>query len=103
MLCGNLFPFVDSLFGPYKANKFPTRFWPAIYLGIINSIKVVAAAAIIKCIKYWWMKEKERQKLQQEKIDTELQLLKAQVHPDFLFKTLNNIYTHSLAASPRAS
>jgi len=74
-----------------------------MYLGIINSVKVVAAAAIIKCVKYWWMKEKEREKMQQEKIDTELQLLKAQVHPDFLFKTLNNIYTHSLAASPRAS
>ncbi len=41
--------------------------------------------------------------MDREKINAELQLLKAQVHPDFLFKTLNNIYTHALAGSPRAS
>jgi hypothetical protein len=98
-----LFPFVDSLFGPYNANNYFTRFWPAIYLGIINSIKVVAAAGIIKYVKYWWLKQKESEKLEREKINAELQLLKAQIHPELLFNALNNLYVYSLAASPRAS
>ena len=99
----NVFPFVDSLFGPYKANSFVTWFWPAVYLGLINPTKVVAAAGIIKYVKNWWLKQKESEKLEQEKITTELQLLKAQIHPGFLFTALNNIYAYSLAASPRAS
>lgn len=38
---------------------------------------------------------------QQERITTQLQLLKAQVHPHFLFNTLNNIYSFSLEKSPK--
>jgi LytS/YehU family sensor histidine kinase len=41
--------------------------------------------------------------LKQEKIKAELQLLRAQVHPHFLFNTLNNIYSFSLDGSPIAS
>jgi len=99
----NVFPFVDSLLGKYKANSFVTWFWPAVNLGLINPTKVVAAAAIIKYVKYWWLKQKESEKLEREKIAAELQLLKAQIHPGFLFTALNNIYVYSLAASPRAS
>jgi LytS/YehU family sensor histidine kinase len=38
---------------------------------------------------------------QQEKITTELQLLKAQVHPYFLFNTLNSIHSFSMDNSPK--
>jgi LytS/YehU family sensor histidine kinase len=40
--------------------------------------------------------------LEREKINAELQLLKAQIHPAFLFNTLNNIITHAQVASPVA-
>jgi LytS/YehU family sensor histidine kinase len=48
------------------------------------------------------MKQKESEKLESEKITAELQLLKAQIQPAFLFTALKNIYEFSLAASPRA-
>jgi hypothetical protein len=98
----SVFPFVDSLFGLYKANFYSTKFWPAVYLGLIDPLKVVAAAAIITYVKYWWMKQKESERLEREKITAELQLLKAQIQPAFLFTALKNIYEFSLAASPRA-
>jgi sensor histidine kinase YesM len=44
----------------------------------------------------------DREKLLREKADAEFQLLKAQVHPHFLFNTLNNIYSFALNKSPRA-
>ena len=98
----NVFPFIDSLFGPYKANRFATRFWPAVSLGLIEPLKVVAVAGIVKYVKYWWLKQKESEKLEREKVNAELQLLKAQIHPGLLFTALNNIYAYSLAGSPRA-
>jgi hypothetical protein len=97
-----VFPFVDSLFGNHKANHYFTRFWPAVGLGLIYPLKVVAAAAIITYVKYWWVKQQESERLEREKITAELQLLKAQIQPAFLFTALKNIYEFSLAASPRA-
>ena len=40
--------------------------------------------------------------LKNEKLDTELQLLKSQISPHFLFNSLNNIYSLALTKSDRA-
>lgn len=60
-----------------------------------------ASPMIIKFFKLWTIKQREWMSAQQEKITAELQLLKAQVHPHFLFNTLNNIYSFSLESSPK--
>ncbi|RSK37113.1 sensor histidine kinase [Hymenobacter metallilatus] len=43
-----------------------------------------------------------RRELEQQHLRTELALLKNQLHPHFLFNTLNNIYSLTLHASPQA-
>ena len=68
-----IFPSIDTLFGSSKTNLQSSRLWPAINLGLMNFIKVAAAAAIIKYIKYWWQQQKESQRLGKEKINAELQ------------------------------
>jgi len=60
-----------------------------------------ASPMIIKFFKLWTIKQREWMLAQQERITAELQLLKAQVHPHFLFNTLNNIYSFSLENSPK--
>lgn len=60
-----------------------------------------AVPMIIKFFKHWNKKQRDWLYAQQEKITAELQLLKAQVHPHFLFNTLNNIYSFSLESSPK--
>lgn len=62
-----------------------------------------ASPVIIKFFKLWTIKQREWVQAQQEKITAELQLLKAQVHPHFLFNTLNNIYSFSMDNSPKTS
>jgi hypothetical protein len=95
------FPTINFLLGSAGKQNPGTRFWPAVFLGLIAPLKIIVSAVAIKYVKNWWLKQKESEMLEREKINTDLQLLKAQVHPDFLFKTLNNIYSHSLAASPQ--
>ena len=98
----NLFPLIDSLHSPYKPNDYFARFWPPFSLGIINAGKVLAAAAIIKYVKYRWLQQQEKEKLERENMNAKLQLLKAQIRPGFLFNALNNIRDHSINGSPRA-
>ena len=59
-------------------------------------------AVIIKMMKRGWLKQQETLQVAREKAKAELQLLKAQIHPHFLFNTLNNIYFFTLTASPKA-
>jgi LytS/YehU family sensor histidine kinase len=53
-------------------------------------------------LKTWYIKEEEKLILIRENANAELQLLKAQMHPHFLFNTLNNIYSFALDKSPKA-
>jgi two-component system, LytTR family, sensor kinase len=41
------------------------------------------------------------QEIESQKVQSELQALKAQINPHFLFNTLNNIYSHSLEKSAK--
>jgi hypothetical protein len=79
------------------------------YIGLIwirqilfNYPAVIGFALSIKLSKRWYVKQKETEQLTRENIKAELQLLKAQVHPHFLFNTLNNIYSFILNESDRA-
>lgn len=97
----DVFTYIDSVVGSSGQKNRSTRFWPAVYLGLIAPLKIIVSAIAIKYVKNWWLKQKESKRLEREKVNAELQLLKAQVHPDFLFKTLKNIYTHALSSSPK--
>ena len=97
-----VYPFIDDLFNLRSDNANKTALWVSIDAGLINALKVTLIAAAINLLKRWWLKQKEKEKLEKEKINADLQLLKAQIHPTFLFSTLNNIIIHARAASPMA-
>ena len=71
--------------------------------GLRGAITIGGIAAAIKLMKYWYVKEQRNLQLQKENVESQLQLLKAQVHPHFLFNTLNNIYSYTQNTSPVAS
>lgn len=72
-------------------------------LGMHRILGVAGFAACIKFIKYWYEKSYLNERLEKEKLTAELTALKAQVHPHFLFNTLNNIYSVAENTSPKAS
>lgn len=97
-----VYPIVDKLFNFHLGEPTKAIVWASIDAGLINAIKVTLVAVAIALLKRWWLKQKEKERLEKEKINAELQLLKAQIHPGFLFSTLNNIIAHARVASPRA-
>jgi sensor histidine kinase YesM len=73
-----------------------------LFSATFNLTTMIGIAVAIKLMKRWWMKLKETEEFAREKARADLQLLKAQIHPHFLFNTLNNIYFFTLNASPLA-
>lgn len=79
------------------------NFFLGLLAGLRGAITIGGLAAAIKLMKYLYTKEQRNLQLQKENISSQLQLLKAQVHPHFLFNTLNNIYAEVQQGSPVAA
>lgn len=71
------------------------------YLGHAYSTAVIFI--LIKLQKDQYVVKKHALELEKQKAESELNSLKAQLNPHFLFNTLNNIYSLSLMNSPQTS
>jgi hypothetical protein len=97
---------LTNLFGDaYAIHQFPNNvnFYLSLLAGLRGGITVGGIAASIKLMKFWYTKEQRNQQLIKENAAVQLQLLKAQVHPHFLFNTLNNIYSYTQTTAPVAA
>ncbi|HSC38111.1 MAG TPA: histidine kinase [Chitinophagaceae bacterium] len=102
-----------TLISTVRYNMLGEHSWPmpvsigivcrAMMAGLRGGITIGGFAATIKLMKYWYTKERKNLQLQKENAEAQLQLLKAQVHPHFLFNTLNNIYSFTQNTSTVAS
>jgi len=91
-----------SLFSGTKVFNF--KLTSQVYLSAMQgSLTGAALAASFKMFKHYYVKHLGNQQLMKENIEAQLQLLRAQVHPHFLFNTLNNIYSQTQLESPRGS
>ena len=80
--------------------------YPSVEEGVTNilplSILSVLFFGVIKHIYDYWQLKKATQQLRLEKQEAELNYLKSQTNPHFLFNTLNNIYSLTRAKSDLA-
>lgn len=100
LIPARLLVFPKSILLPYPNNR--QSFYFALLAGLRGGITIGGIAAAIKLMKHWYVKEQRNLQLQKENLESQLQLLKAQVHPHFLFNTLNNIYSYTQNTSPVA-
>lgn len=56
-------------------------------------VTIVSFTVIIKVLKDFYFTQQNTQKLEREKLETELKFLRSQINPHFFFNTLNNLYS----------
>jgi hypothetical protein len=66
---------------------------------VFFSFLVLAVSTSIKVTGDWYVVDKKRKEAENEKLSTELNLLKSQINPHFFFNTLNNIYSLAIQKS----
>ncbi len=77
-----------------------TRF-PGIVFSLLDVMPVIT---ILVGFKFAWdatVKQREVEQLQTSVKESELQFLKSQINPHFLFNNLNNLYSYAIERSPK--
>ena len=73
-----------------------------LYL-LLETNFMVAIAFAVKIVKKWFEQQQEKHEMEKRNLKTELNLLKSQLHPHFLFNAMNNLYALSLEKSSKTS
>ncbi|MGX1930781.1 sensor histidine kinase [Flagellimonas sp. 2504JD4-2] len=77
------------------------RVFPGIYYAFFDIVPVIA---ILSGFKFGWdalQKQKQIDELKSAVQESELQFLRSQINPHFLFNNLNNLYSYALENSPK--
>lgn len=89
---------------PEVANDQPSEFWSVKTLfRVVDLVYIASLVVVIKMIQRHFRQERLNALLKEEKISSELQILKNQLQPHFLLNTLNNIYGLVLDGDKKAA
>lgn len=79
---------------------FSTRF--VVYVAAIT-LFITIFVAMLRFAEEWFELEAKKKAIENEKLTAELNFLKAQINPHFLFNTLNNLYYLAYTQSPNTT
>lgn len=68
---------------------------------LLSNFAIPSFAVAVVIFKKWYLDEQQKKTLMKEKLEAELSFLKSQIHPHFLFNTLNNLYALTLIKSDK--
>ena len=81
----------------------PPRHGPRLdTMGLLTTMFVLGISTSITVVQKWQHDAQIRQALEQQRVSSELSVLKAQINPHFFFNTLNNIYALTLLDGEQA-
>ncbi|MFL1895831.1 sensor histidine kinase [Aquimarina sp. 2-A2] len=89
---------------PYTMKAEESTLWSGkTFYRILDLIYIASLVVIIKLVQEYYRQKKANTQLREEKIKAELQILKNQLQPHFLFNTLNNINSLIISNDNNAS
>lgn len=89
------------LYYPEGLLTMPFLFPPKLIIEGVNNYLIVGFYAMFYISRAWYEEQRLAHALKQEKAEAELQMLKSQIHPHFIFNTLNNIYSYAVQKNSR--
>ena len=90
------------LYYPEGQQTMSFLFPPKLIIEAVNTYLIVALYTMFYFLRAWYEQQRTTQQLQKDKAEAQLELLKSQVQPHFIFNTLNNIYSFTITRSPEA-
>jgi len=90
------------IIAPLRDSQVPIKYntiVDSLMAGLRGSMTVAGFAVAIKLVKLWYQKKVDNDRLEKEKLKAELEILKGQLNPHFMFNTLNSIYALALKKS----
>ncbi|GAB3638249.1 histidine kinase [Hymenobacter arcticus] len=88
--------------GPALGAPRPPRGSRFDLVSLLITLLVLGIGTAITVVQHWQQEARLRERLDQQRVEAELSLLKAQINPHFFFNTLNNIYSLTLIDGERA-
>ena len=85
------------------AREVPLFSFGKLIVEVVNLYLIVGVYSLFYFIRSWYEERQRAQSLLQQKTEAELELLKSQVQPHFIFNALNNIYSVALKTSPETA
>ncbi len=99
--CVNYY-FIYPRFFPF-ALQIPFFSFGKLIVEWVNVYLIIGVYSLFYVVRNWYEQREQVRDLLQAKTTAELQLLKSQVQPHFIFNTLNNIYATALKGSPETA
>jgi two-component system, LytTR family, sensor kinase len=79
-----------------EGHQYPFLFLPKLIIEGVTIYLVVGLYAMYYLARAWYEQQSITRELRQKQTEAELEFLKAQIKPHFIFNTLNNIYSHAI-------
>ena len=99
----NLPALIEKAFEAAIGHPRPRRIGPRLdTMGLLTTMFVLGISTSITVVQKWQKDTQIRQTLEQQRVSSELSVLKAQINPHFFFNTLNNIYALTLLDGEQA-
>jgi two-component system, LytTR family, sensor kinase len=77
--------------------------WGVNFISLYGLFLIYTASISVRFVQRWQDDEKRKSEIEKEKIATELNFLKQQINPHFLFNSLNSIYSLSISKSDKVT
>ncbi|WP_299364271.1 sensor histidine kinase [Winogradskyella sp.] len=78
-------------------------YWDSIVYNVLQLLLFIIISSMFYFVHNWYLQREKEDELKVEKLKAELNFLRSQINPHFLFNTLNNIYSYAQTGNEKTA